>query len=46
LGRGPIWRRSREEESVVEAEPGLRLTIPLRTQFRFSAAGVPPLSSP
>jgi mannose-6-phosphate isomerase-like protein (cupin superfamily) len=29
LRRGRIWRRSREEESVVDAAPSLCLTIPL-----------------
>jgi mannose-6-phosphate isomerase-like protein (cupin superfamily) len=36
-GRGRIWRRSGEKESVVDAAPGLCLTIPLGTHFQFRA---------
>jgi mannose-6-phosphate isomerase-like protein (cupin superfamily) len=36
-GRGRIWRRSGETESVVDAAPGLCLTIPLGTHFQFRA---------
>jgi mannose-6-phosphate isomerase-like protein (cupin superfamily) len=36
-GRGRIWRRSGEEESLVEAAPGLCLTIPLGTHFQLRA---------
>ena len=36
-GRGRIWRRSGETEHVVDAAPGLCLTIPLGTHFQFRA---------
>ena len=36
-GRGRIWRRSGETESVVDAASGLCLTIPLGTHFQFRA---------
>ncbi|MGD1016589.1 MAG: cupin [Roseiarcus sp.] len=36
-GRGRIWRRSGDTESVVDAAPGLCLTIPLGTGFQFRA---------
>jgi mannose-6-phosphate isomerase-like protein (cupin superfamily) len=36
-GRGQIWRRSGGTESVVDAAPGLCLTIPLGTHFQFRA---------
>ncbi|MGO4869742.1 MAG: cupin domain-containing protein [Roseiarcus sp.] len=43
-GRGRIWRRSGEAESVVDAAPGLCLTIPLGTHFQFRAEGDAPLA--
>jgi mannose-6-phosphate isomerase-like protein (cupin superfamily) len=37
-GRGQIWRRSGPQESVVDVDPGLALTIPLGTEFQFRAS--------
>jgi mannose-6-phosphate isomerase-like protein (cupin superfamily) len=43
-GRGRIWRRGGEEESVVDVAPGLCLTIPLGTHFQFRAEPQAPLA--
>jgi mannose-6-phosphate isomerase-like protein (cupin superfamily) len=37
-GKGDMWRRNEQRESVVALEPGLCLTIPLGTAFQFRAA--------
>lgn len=37
-GRGEVWRKQGEREEIVAAQPGLCLTIPLRTDFQFRAA--------
>ena len=42
-GRGQIWRRLGEVESLVEAEAGLALTIPLGAAFQFRASPEAPL---
>jgi mannose-6-phosphate isomerase-like protein (cupin superfamily) len=36
-GRGRIWRRAGDAESVVDVAPGVCLTIPLGTHFQFRA---------
>ncbi len=43
-GRGRIWRRAGEKESVVDVAPGLCLTIPLGTHFQFRAEPQAPLA--
>ena len=43
-GRGRVWRRAGEKESVVDAAPGLCLTIPLGTHFQFRAEREAPLA--
>ncbi|HYA74715.1 MAG TPA: cupin domain-containing protein [Roseiarcus sp.] len=43
-GRGRIWRRAGDAESVVEVAPGLCLTIPLGTHFQFRAEPQAPLA--
>jgi mannose-6-phosphate isomerase-like protein (cupin superfamily) len=37
-GRGEMWRRLGAEESVVEVEAGVALTIPLGSDFQFRAS--------
>ena len=44
LGRERIWRRSREEKSVVDGASSLCLTMPLGTHFQFRAAPQAPLA--
>ena len=36
-GRGQIWRRSGAQDSVIDVEPGVALTIPQGTAFQFRA---------
>jgi mannose-6-phosphate isomerase-like protein (cupin superfamily) len=43
-GRGRIWRSSGDEESFVDAAPGVCLTIPLGTHFQFRAEGETPFA--
>ena len=43
-GHGQIWRKLGDEETVVDVEPGLSLTIPLGTAFQFRAAPGEPLA--
>lgn len=43
-GRGQMWRRFGAEESIVEVEAGVSLTIPLGTAFQFRAIGEAPLT--
>jgi mannose-6-phosphate isomerase-like protein (cupin superfamily) len=38
-GRGEMWRRQGDRESVVPLEPGTCLTIPLGTHFQFRTLG-------
>lgn len=38
-GRGRIWRKSGEAETVTELLPGLSLTIPVGTAFQFRCDG-------
>lgn len=42
-GRGEMWRKSGEQEEVVEAAAGVAVTIPLGTRFQFRAVGTEPL---
>jgi mannose-6-phosphate isomerase-like protein (cupin superfamily) len=43
-GRGEVWRRAGDDEEIVEARPGLALTIPLGTSFQFRTLGDEPLT--
>jgi mannose-6-phosphate isomerase-like protein (cupin superfamily) len=43
-GRGQMWRRVGADESLVEVEAGVSLTIPLGTAFQFRAIGEAPLT--
>lgn len=43
-GRGRIWRRLGDAESLIEAAPGLSLTIPLGAHFQFRADEAAPLA--
>jgi mannose-6-phosphate isomerase-like protein (cupin superfamily) len=43
-GRGRMWRRSGDEESVVDVAPGVCLTIPLGVHFQFRADPGAPLA--
>ncbi len=36
-GRGQMWRRSEEDEEIVDLAPGVALTIPVGTHFQFRA---------
>jgi mannose-6-phosphate isomerase-like protein (cupin superfamily) len=38
-GRGEMWRRQGERQQVVALQPGVCLTIPLRTHFQFRSFG-------
>ena len=38
-GRGQVWRRHAERESVLDIAPGMSLTIPLGTDFQFRNTG-------
>lgn len=42
-GRGRIWRKSGDTESITELFPGLSLTIPVGTFFQFRCDGTEPL---
>ena len=44
-GRGQMWRRLGDEETVVEVSAGLSLSIPLGTAFQFRAGGDTPLEA-
>ena len=44
-GRGEMWRRQGDRESVVPVGPGVCLTIPLGTEFQFRAFGDKPLTA-
>ena len=43
-GRGQMWRRIGVEESLIEVEAGVALTIPLGAAFQFRATGETPLT--
>lgn len=42
-GAGQVWRKQGEREEVLEARPGLSLTIPLGAAFQFRNTGDAPL---
>ncbi len=42
-GRGRLWRRTGDQEDVVQAVPGLCITIPTGTHFQFRNDGEEPL---
>ena len=44
-GRGEMWRRQGERESVVALEAGVCLTIPHGTHFQFRSLGPGPLAA-
>jgi len=44
-GRGEMWRKSGEQEEVVEVSPDVCVTIPLGTRFQFRAFGDAPLAA-
>ena len=44
-GRGEMWRRQGDRESVIPLEPGVCLTIPLGTHFQFRSLGPAPLAA-
>ena len=44
-GRGEMWRKSGEQEEVVEVTPGVCVTIPRGTRFQFRAFGEAPLAA-
>ena len=44
-GRGEMWRRLNEFESVIELEPGICLDIPAGTEFQFRSGGSDPLAA-
>jgi mannose-6-phosphate isomerase-like protein (cupin superfamily) len=44
-GRGEMWRRQGDRESVVPLEPSTCLTIPLGTHFQFRSRGPGELSA-
>jgi mannose-6-phosphate isomerase-like protein (cupin superfamily) len=43
-GRGEMWRRLGADESIVEVEAGVALTIPLGAAFQFRATADAPLT--
>ncbi len=42
-GTGQVWRKQGEREEIVEARPGLSLSIPTGTIFQFRNTGKDPL---
>jgi mannose-6-phosphate isomerase-like protein (cupin superfamily) len=42
-GRGRMWRRFEDAEEIVEAVPGVSLSIPLATRFQLRNDGDEPL---
>jgi len=42
-GRGQVWRAQGDREEVLDARPGVSLTIPLGTHFQFRNTGDVPL---
>ncbi len=43
-GRGRLWRRIGDEESLLDIEPGLSVTIPLGAHFQFRSDVSAPLA--
>ena len=44
-GRGEMWRSTGGDGTIVELEPGVCLTIPVRTRFQVRALGDTPLGA-
>jgi mannose-6-phosphate isomerase-like protein (cupin superfamily) len=44
-GRGQMWRRSHDQEEIVDVEPGLAITIPVGTHFQFRSVSPEPLTA-
>jgi mannose-6-phosphate isomerase-like protein (cupin superfamily) len=44
-GRGQMWRRSHDNEQIVDVETGVAVTIPVGTHFQFRAASSEPLTA-
>jgi mannose-6-phosphate isomerase-like protein (cupin superfamily) len=44
-GRGQMWRKQDQQETVVDIHPGVCLTIPLGTHFQFRSFGYEPLAA-
>jgi mannose-6-phosphate isomerase-like protein (cupin superfamily) len=44
-GRGEMWRKAGDVESVVAVEPGVCIAIPLGTHFQFRSLGAEPLTA-
>ncbi len=44
-GRGQMWRRLGQEETTVDVELGVCITIPVGTHFQFRSFGPEPLSA-
>ncbi|TXT39002.1 MAG: hypothetical protein FD138_208, partial [Planctomycetota bacterium] len=44
-GRGEMWRKQADREEIVRIEPGVCLTIPLKTHFQFRSADDVPLTA-
>lgn len=42
-GRGLIWRQQDEQQSIVQLEPGICVSVPLGTAFQFRCEGDEPL---
>jgi mannose-6-phosphate isomerase-like protein (cupin superfamily) len=42
-GRGQVWRKLGDRETVADLGPGTALTLPLGTHFQFRAAAETPL---
>jgi mannose-6-phosphate isomerase-like protein (cupin superfamily) len=42
-GRGQVWRKQGDQETVVDVEPGTALTIPTGAHFQFRSIGPEPL---
>src|SRR5918993_4161748 len=42
-GRGQIWRKQGDQETVVDVEPGTALTIPTDVHFQFRSTGSEPV---
>jgi mannose-6-phosphate isomerase-like protein (cupin superfamily) len=44
-GRGEMWRKSGDRETVEPVDPGVCLTIPVGTHFQFRSFGYEPLAA-
>ena len=44
-GRGEMWRKSGNQETVEPVDPGVCLTIPVGTHFQFRSFGYEPLAA-